>query len=253
VSPASRRGVAAGLALVAVWAALAAWSGRLTPLARLPLLDGLGPAAPYRWVSPPPALAADNQPPSAGEFTLQLVPDGVLGQVALTSDGQVTVIVSDGAIGPHRGDSTVRLSVDPLDPGTLPPPEHGLVTFGNAYRLTATYEPSGTPVRTLEGEVDLILLYPVTPNVHAASHEMLRSASSGAWTSLKSTDSVAQQQVQARIPGLGTFVVGGVPAPSPAAPSDAGGGGSQTTAAVLLILAGCVLLIGIGFLVRSRR
>jgi hypothetical protein len=253
VSPASRRGLAAGLALVAAWAALAAWSGRLTPLARLPLLDGLGPAAPYRWVSPPPDLAADNQPPSAGEFTLQLVPDGVLGQVALTSDGQVTVIVSDGAIGPHRGDSTVRLNVEPLDPGTLPPPGHGLVTFGNAYRLTATYEPSGTPVRGLEGEIDLILLYPVTPNVHAASHEMLRSASGEAWTSLKSTDSVAQQQVQARIPGLGTFVVGGVPAPSPAAPADTGGGGSQTTATVLLILAGCVLLVGIGFLVRSRR
>ena len=250
----SRRALASGLALVVVWAALAAWSGRLSPLARLPLLDGLGPAAPYRWVSPPPDLAADNQPPSSGEFTLELDDKGVRGQVLITSDNQVTVIVADGAIGPRADQTGVRLTVEPLDPATLPAPGGGLVTFGNAYGLGATYQPSGTPVEELNGEIDLILLYPVTPDAHSATHEMLRSASGASWEPLKSTDSAAQQQVQARIPGLGTFVVAGVPAPSPIAPAEAGGGGgTNTIAIVLLVLAGCVLLVGIGFLLRSRR
>jgi hypothetical protein len=252
VSPSARRTLASGLILVVVWAALAAWSGSLSPLARLPLLDGLGPAAPYRWVAPPPELAADNQPPSSGDFTLELGPEGVRGQVLITSDNQVTVVVVDGAIGPREGEQSVTLSVEPLDAATLPPPGGDLETFGNAYALTASYEPSGTTVKKLGGEIDLILLYPVTPNVHAASHTMLRSANGSTWKDLETTDSAAQQQVQARVPGLGTFVVAGVPAPSPVAPAESAGG-SNTTATVLLVLAGCALLVGIGFLLRSRR
>ena len=252
MSRSTRRVLASGLALVVVWAALAAWSGRLSPLARLPLLDGLGPAAPYRWVDPPPDLAAGNQPPSAGEFTLELDAGGVRGQVVFTSDNQVTVVVADGAIGPRTGEKSVTLSVEPLDPASLPAPGGDLVTFGNAYALSAVYEPSGTTVKKLEGEIDLILLYPVTPNVHAATHTMLRSATGASWKDLETTDSPAQQQVQATIPGPGTFVVAGVPAPSPVAPAESGGG-SNTTAIVLLVLAGCVFLVGIGFLLRSRR
>lgn len=252
MSPSARRALASGLALVVVWAALAAWSGRLSPLARLPLLDGLGPAAPYRWVSPPPDLAAGNQPPSAGEFTLELDAGGVRGQALFTSDNQVTLIVADGAIGPRTGEQSVTLSVEPLDPASLPAPGGDLVTFGNAYALSAAYQPSGTAVKKLDGEIDLILLYPVTPNVHAATHTMLRSATGTSWKDLETTDSAAQQQVQARIPGPGTFVVAGVPAPSPVAPAESGGG-SNTTAIVLLVLAGCALLVGIGFLLRSRR
>ena len=251
--PPARRALASGLVVVALWAALAAWSGRISPLARLPLLDGLGPAAPYRWVNPPPDLASGNQPPSAGEFTLELDRGGVRGQVLITSDNQVTVIVSDGAIAPRAGETTVKLTVEPLDAATLPAPTGGLETFGNAYGLKATYEPSGTPVTELDGEIDLILLYPVTPNVHAASHTMLRSATGASWKDLETTDSVAQQQVQAKIPNLGTFVVAGVPAPSPVAPAESGGGGSNTTAVVLLVLAGCGLLVGIGLLLRGRR
>jgi len=253
VTPSVRRALASGLAFVVVWGALAAWSGRLSPLARLPLLDGLGPAAPYRWVDPPPDLAADNQPPSAGEFTLALDPDGVRGQVVFTSDNQVTVIIADGAIGPRAGEQSVKLSVEPVDPASLPTPGGELVTFGNAYAVSASYEPSGAAVKKLNGEVDLILLYPVTPNVHAATHTMLRSATGAGWTDLESTDSAAQQQVQARIAGFGTYVVAGVPAPSPVAPADGGGGGTNTTALVLLVLSGCALLVGIGFLLRSRR
>ena len=101
--------LAIGLVVVALYAGLAAWSGRLSPLARGPLLDGLGPLN-YRWVSPPPELASTNQPPSAGRFVLPLRADGLGSQVVFTSDNQVTVIVDEGSVGPSEGQRSVELT-----------------------------------------------------------------------------------------------------------------------------------------------
>ena len=60
-----------------------------------------------------------------------------------TSDNQVTVIVAEGSIAAAPGQRSVDLSVVPLDPATLPPPGNDLTVFGNAYAITATYQPSG--------------------------------------------------------------------------------------------------------------
>ena len=46
--------------------------GHLSSLAKGPLLDGIGPPQPYRWVNPPPDLAATNQPPWSGVFHVPL-------------------------------------------------------------------------------------------------------------------------------------------------------------------------------------
>ena len=56
----SRSGLAllAGVGIVTLYLAGAAVSGRASILARRPLLDGLAPPTPYRWVNPPPDLAA---------------------------------------------------------------------------------------------------------------------------------------------------------------------------------------------------
>ena len=71
-----RRLVLGGLAVAIAYAALAGLSGWLSPLARGPLLDGLGPPQPYRWVNPPPALASTNQPPSSAVFHVPLDANG---------------------------------------------------------------------------------------------------------------------------------------------------------------------------------
>ena len=60
-----RTGRALGLAAVTAYVGLASWSGALSPLARGPLLDGTGPPQAYRWVNPPPDLAATNIEPSS--------------------------------------------------------------------------------------------------------------------------------------------------------------------------------------------
>jgi hypothetical protein len=87
--------------MAGLYAALAALSGSISPLARGPLLDGLAPVN-YRWVAPPPELESTNQQPTSGTFSLQLGPDGVKSKVVFTSDNQVTVIVAEGSIAAAR-------------------------------------------------------------------------------------------------------------------------------------------------------
>ena len=56
--------LAAGLGLAALYVAAAVVSGRISPLARHPVLDGFGTPQPYRWVSPPPGQVSSNQQPA---------------------------------------------------------------------------------------------------------------------------------------------------------------------------------------------
>jgi hypothetical protein len=247
-----RPALIAGLAVVAAYAALAAWSGSLTPLARGPLLDGVFPTD-YRWVAPPPELEATNQPPSSGRFRLPLGRQGVGTQVVFTSDSQVTVVIDEGSIGPAPRQRAAELLVEPVDPADLAPPGGDLVPFGNAYSFDARFRPSGDPVPDLERPIQVILVYPATSTLHATSHDIMFSPDGQTWEALETTDSPAQQQAQADVPGLGFVMVAGVPVPFTPAPGGGGGsGGTPPLAIALLVAAGVVLLIGVGLLIRSR-
>ena len=245
-----RSAVVAGLVSVTVYAALAALSGHLSPLARGPLLDGIGPPQPYRWVDPPPDLASGNQPPSSGVFHIELAAGGSRPEVFVTSDNQVTVVVPKDAFDARPRQIEVTLKVDPLDPAALASPGRNLTIFGNAYRLQATYQPSGEDA-ALALPLDVILLYPVTPNLHASLHQLHTSPDGKLWTPQEGSDSLAQQQAEGPMPSLGLVMVVGDPGASPVAPAGASGG-STTTAIVLIVLAACVGLIGLGLIVRGR-
>jgi len=254
IATSARRTVAAGLVVIAAYLALAAVSGRLSPLARGPLLDGLGPAQPYRWVCPPPELASTNATPSGGTLPpLRLGSGGAVGQALLTTDDQVTLIVPNGAIRAHAGDRQVTFDVTPVCPATLGTPGRGLVSFGNAYRLSATYEPSGAKVTSIKTPLQAVLLYPVTVNLRAASHSLYVSADGASGTKRQSTDDHIMQQVAAKIAGLGYVEVAGVPGAASVTPAPTGtSGGTQTLKVALLVVGACVLLIGVGLLLRSR-
>jgi hypothetical protein len=249
-----RRPIASAIIVVIAYVLLAMVSGRMSPFARGPLLDGLGPAQPYRWVNPPADLAATNVKPSEGVFSLQMGPKGVLGLVLVTSDNQVTIVVDDATIPPHKGDRSVKFLAMPVDASTLsPPPGSGVVTFGNAYRLSASYEPSGTPVTSLAKPIDVILAHPVTKTLKPTALDIYLSPDGSAWTKLDSRDSGVAQQVEApSVANLGYLQVAGVPAPIPldTVPSS---GGSNAIAIAIGVGAVCLLLIGIGLLIRSRR
>jgi hypothetical protein len=246
----SRRAIVVGGCLVvAAYAGLAFVSSRLSPLARGPLLDGLGPAAPYRWVNPPPALAAENQPPSGGRFDVALSNAGSEAATFVLSDNQMTLIVPEGTFASASGQFQVRLTVRPVDPATLGAPPGGLLSFGNAYRLRATYVPSGAPVAGLAGPIEAFLIYPVTPDLTSADHRVATSPDGRTWTVQEGADSHALQQAEGPVPDLGYVqVVGALGVPTAAG----GGGGSTTLATGLIVAAVCVGLVGLGLVLRGR-
>ena len=246
-----RTTIVVGVLCVTAYAGLAALSGHLSPLARGPLLDGIGPPQDYRWVNPPPDLAANNQPPSSGVFPIALDPNGSRPATPVTSDNQVTVIVPQGAFAKKAGQIEVSLKIEPVDPATLGSPGAGVTIFGNAYRLEATYQPSGDPAK-LVLPVDAVLIYPVTPNLHAAVHQLYTSPDGQTWTAQQGSDSIAQQQAEGPVPELGYVVVAGETSASPVSPSG-GSGGSSNTAIILIVLAACVGLVGLGLIVRGRK
>ena len=125
-----------------------------------------------------------------------------------------------------------------------------MTIFGNAYRLEATYQPSGDPAK-LVLPVDAVLIYPVTPNLHAAVHQLYTSPEGQTWTAQQGSDSIAQQQAEGPVPELGYVVVAGETS-APVSPSG-GSGGSSSTAIILIVLAACVGLVGLGLIVRGRK
>jgi hypothetical protein len=250
----ARHALIAGVVVVAAYAALAAWSGALSSLARGPLLDGAAPVN-YRWVSPPPELRSTNQRPSAGRFDLALRDEGVRTQVLFTDDSQVTVVIDDGSIGPATDQRAVELVVEPVDPaGLAPPPGGELEFFGNAYEIGAAYRPSERRVRAFDRPIEIILVYPATATLHATSHEMLYSSDGEAWQTLETSDFPGAQQAAAKVGGSGFVVVAGVPSivPSPSVVGPSTTAGTPPLAIALLVAAGVVLVIGLGLLIRSR-
>ncbi len=247
-----RRIIAAGAVAVVVYTALAGLSGRLSPLARGPLLDGIGPPQAYRWVNPPPDLASTNQQPSSGVFHVPLDANGSRPEVFVTSDNQVTVIVPKGAFDLKAGQIEVTLSVTPLDPAKLSSPGKALTLFGNAYRLKAAYQPSGDAV-SLASPLDLVLLYPVTTNLHAATHQLYTTTDGKTWTKQAGSDSLAQQQAEGPMPSLGDVLVAGEAGASTVTPASPSSGASKSgTFIVLIVVAACVGLMGLGLIVRGR-
>jgi hypothetical protein len=232
---------------VALYLAGAAVSGRASILARRPLLDGLAPPTPYRWVNPPPDLAASNKPPASTRFTLELAPEGSQLGAFSTSDGQVNLVLSQGAVPPRSGQTGVEVTVDPVDPATLGPVPSGLVAAGNAYRIQAGYQPSGDKVGALGGQSSVGLVYPLltTAVADTGGHQVLSSADGRAWEVLPSTDTPGTHQVSARLTRTGYVMVG---VPPSAGESQ---GGSRTR--ILRVGTGvAVVIVAAAFALRLR-
>ena len=242
------RAFGAGVALAIVYAASALLSGHLSPLARRPLLDGLAPPTAYRWVEPPPALAATNKAPTPLSLQVGLKSSGSETAVPTTDDAQVTLILPKGAFAAAQGQRSVEVTVEPVGPSTVSPPDAPLHVIGNVYRLRATYTPSGKNAK-LEALSTVVLVYPLLANDHGA-HTVIWSSNGKRWAPLKTDDLPSIQQAGGNLDGFGYVAVAGQPA-SPTAAGSSGGGSTATIA----IVAGLVLLAAIAayLLRRSRR
>jgi hypothetical protein len=193
--------------LAGLYLVLATVSGRLSPLARRPLLDGFAPPPPYRWVRPPPSLAPTNQKPSSGRFAIGLAATGSEAGVFSTEDSQASLALGPGAIRPEPGEVSVLLKIVPTASASGSSVPKGMVIAGNVYRFTAAYRPSGSQVSKLKDPGQMVLAYPVPDNlIH--QHALLRSADGRSWTAVQSIDSIAQALVQGNVSELGYFAVG---------------------------------------------
>jgi hypothetical protein len=239
------RALGAGLAVALVYAATAILSGHLSPLARRPLLDGLAPPTAYRWVEPPPELAATNQKPTPGTFTVKLGDEGSKTAVFTTDDAQVTVILPEGSFEDAAGQRTVEVTVEPLA-GATAQPDDPLHVVGNVYLVEATYQPSGDAAK-LASLSTVVLVYPLLSNDHG-SHSIIWSRSGERWKALETDDLPSIQQAGADIDELGYLAVAGQPA-SPTATSGTGGGSSVATFA---IVAGLIVLAVIAAVLLRR-
>jgi hypothetical protein len=243
----SRTALLAGIGVVVVYLAGAALSGHASLLARRPLLDGLAPPVPYRWVKPPPDLAASNKPPASLRFEVELDASGSRLGAFSTSDGQVNLVLAEDAVPPRPGQTSVAFAIEPVDPATPGPVPSELVVAGNAYHIQASYRPSGEKVGALRGRSSVGLVYPLlgVPVADPAGHEILLSADGRTWEALPSTDTPGVHQVSAPLHRTG-HVVATVPRGD--ATASQGGGRNR----VLLITAGAVLLV-LGALLLRRR
>jgi hypothetical protein len=244
----SRLALLVGVGIVLLYLAGAAVSGRASILARRPLLDGLAPPTPYRWVSPPPEVAATNKPPASARFTVRLTPSGSQLGAFSTSDGQLNLVLSEGAVPARPGQSAVEVAIDPVDPATLGPVPAGLVGAGNAYRIQASYRPSGARVETLGGQSSVGLVYPLLATAVAdpGGHVVLSSADGRTWERLRSTDTPGTHQVSAALPRTG-YVQVGVP------PAAGGGEGGDPRNRILLLAGGVAAVIVLAALLLRLR
>ena len=242
----SRLVLLAGVGIVVLYLAGAVVSGRASILARRPLLDGLAPPTPYRWVNPPPDLAAGNKPPASTRFTVELTANGSRLGAFSTSDGQLNLVLSEGGVAARPGQTGVEVAVDPVDPATLGAAPSGLVVAGNAYRIRASYRPSGRKVEALGGQSSVGLVYPLLATAVAdpGGHVMLSSADGRTWEQLPSTDTPGTHQVSAGLKRTGYVQVG-------VAPSQ--GSGSDPRDRILLLGTGIAVVIVVAALVLRLR
>lgn len=192
-----------GVAAIAVYvtaAALVAGSGRVIPR---PLYDGLAPAAPYRYVSPPPDLAADNEQPLPGEGKVDFAKGRSQPTSISTGDGQLQLVVQIETFAAEKDEKAIDVTITPLAP---PPPVDvggGLRVEGNAYRIEAAYAKSGDAA-PVQREVTVVLRYP-----HNGTEIVRRTSAS--WTRLKSQVSVGSLQLFAATDDIGVFAAAGKP------------------------------------------
>jgi hypothetical protein len=234
----SGRALAAGVAVVALYAASAWLSGQLSPLARRPLLDGLVPPTPYRWVDPPPELAGTNLAPASATFRVDLGNRGSLTAIVTTDDAQVTLILPRGAFADAAGQRGVEVTIEPLAPSEIEPPDPPAGILGNVYRLRADYVPSGERA-ALASESRVVLVYPFLATDHSG-HAVISSADGVAWAAVETNDFRSIQQADGPLETLGYVAV--AQTGTTARPS--AGPGDTSNVATIVIVIGLVVLAG---------
>ncbi len=191
-----------GAAAVAVYVTAAIVVARSAVVPR-PLYDGLAPAAPYRFVSPPPDLAGDNEQPEPGKGIVDFAGKPSAATSISTGDGQLQVVLQKGTFKAKKKEKAVEVTIAPLVPPQPLDVGGGPRIEGNGYRVDARYAKSND-VAEAERDLTIVLRFPNNATV------MVRR-DGDAWTKLKTEISAASLQLFAATDRLGTFAAAGKP------------------------------------------
>jgi hypothetical protein len=219
------------LAIGAALYVLAAWA--VTP----GFYDGFQSQTPYRWVSPPPNLAAGNQQPLSGHSTDPLVGGQTAPLTAFTGDGQLVVSFVPGAFQLPAGQSSVTIDVTPET--TYPKLSFSPAT--NVYLIKA----SAPMVKAALIELEYSDKIPAPSYVYAAGE------TGGPWRNLGASQVSAIYTISTRTSTLGYFVAG---YPSNAKPPSGAVnvGGGQLLPIVIAAVILLVLVAGVPLVLLRR-
>jgi hypothetical protein len=215
---------AALLGGAAVLYAVTAWS------VRPGFYDGLAPPSPYRWVSPPPSLAAGNQAPLAGHGVDPVLGGSTAPFTTYTNDGQVIISFLPASFRVTPGTQSVTIRITPE--ASYPTPT-GFTPATNVYLVTAT-----APL------VKAALIQLQYSNaVPSPSYLYGVPQSGGSWKNLGASNVSAVFTLSSRSSFLGYFVAGySKGKPAAGSPTVAGGQVLPIVIAAVILL---VLVAGV--------
>jgi hypothetical protein len=147
-----------------------------------------------------------------------------------SGDGQLVLSLPAGAIPVPAHQRVVLLTVTPLDParlGTLPV---ALYSDGNAYRVTASYQPGGAPIGSAAHPIDMVIETPVP------SAALLTSLDGRSWTRLADHHIPSQAAVSATFTRFG-YVLAAANVPVVTKPVSGG------TSVVIVVVLGLAALV----------
>ena len=237
-----RLGIGVGLTAVSLYVAVALLTQATGHRVR-PLFEGVGNVMPYEWKNPPRAFAAGNVVPTTFAAQLKLGPQGSDVDNAASSDGQVIVSVAAGSVPPHPPDTSVTVTLEPLDAFRLGPlPD--LQPDGNAYHVTFVYTQTHTPLA--------VLAKPGTIVLRSATNgqNLLFSPDGKAWQRLQGFTLSGVVSVTANFTETGYFIA------ARHGKASRPGGGSSLGAIAIVAGAAAVGLLGgggFGWTIRRRR
>lgn len=236
----TRRPLAVGLAFGGLYAIVAVATLLLGDRPLLPLFDGLAPPPPYRWVEPPPEVAADNQLPTSAQREAPLGPEGSPFLNVTPEDGQAVVVLGAGALLPNPPETGVRVAVTPHDADTLGDLPDGLIAASNAYELVVTYQPSGAALTTVRpSDASSISLTGA-----GLSDVMLFSPGGDAWTRMDDPEPLlGGHGLEVPLETTGYFLVASID-------RSTGGG---TSPAVYVLLLGLPVVLVVGLVAAKKR
>jgi hypothetical protein len=228
-------------------AALLALVWGLGPRSAPPLYDG-GPviAEHYRVLHPPPGSTV-TKPPSAIDVTLKLE-GGQSPAMAETTDeqpSQAQLLAAQGAFAVPPGATMVHVTITPVDPPAVAPPDGKL--DGNVYRFAVSAGATPLPLRAGQ-QVTVVLRGPA-----GVANPVLELWDGTKWSRLEtqSLGTTAPDSYAANVSMLGDLALV-VPT---ATSSDSGGGGGGGSAGILIaavIIALAVVAAALVLVLRRR-